>query len=74
LDFIRQEQVKSTVVKGRDINGRPFFVLRTVATDNEGNKIHFQRYSDNLNLWQVCGHYGNELVRTEGGMNEKQIF
>jgi hypothetical protein len=79
LDFIKPEELKSNnIVKGRDISSRPFIVFKAEFEYPNGIKkktftTFFQRYSDNDLLWHSCGHYGINLMCTDGGASGEQI-
>lgn len=79
LDFIKPDDVKSNnIMKGRDASLRPFFVFKAEFEYPNGLKkktftTFFQRYSDNYLLWHCCGHYGINLMSTEGGTNNEQF-
>lgn len=77
IDFIMQNEVTSNGMKGNDIHGRPFVVLDGVGIKQDGTQIpffqtFFQRYTDS-DTWMGCGHGGNELIDTCGGMNSSQF-
>lgn len=79
LDFIKPEDTnENNVVKGIDQFGRKFIVIKStfILSDNgiiESFCTFFQRYSDNSLTWHCCGHYGFNMMSTEGGMNLEQF-
>jgi hypothetical protein len=79
IDFIEPEDIGSNdVMKGIDINGRKFIVFKAEYIFSNGKKTEtfstiFQRYSDSENTWQCCGHFGLNIMSTEGGMNLDQF-
>ncbi len=65
-------------MKGCDTYSRSFIVFRAEFEYPNGLKkktftTFFQRYSDNYNLWHCCGHYGTNLIETQGGTSNEQI-
>lgn len=79
LDFIKPDELgTNNIMKGWDYGFRPFFVFKAEFEYPNGLKkktftTFFQRYSDNELLWHCCGHYGPNLMYTEGGTNNEQI-
>lgn len=79
LDFIKPDELGlNNIMKGKDCLSRPFIVFRAEYEYPDGLKkktftTFFQRYSDNKLLWHCCGHYGINLMYTEGGTNTEQI-
>lgn len=79
LDFIKPEDLTTNnIMSGYDFAYRPFVVFKAEIELNNGNKIQtfstfFQRYSDNLLTWHICGHYGRNLFFTDGGASNSQI-
>ena len=79
LDFISPDELGSNVVmKGKDLYSRPFFVFKAIFEYSNGEKKNtfttfFQRYDDDKNLWHCCGHHGENLMSTEGGVNLEQF-
>ncbi len=70
IDYIRSEEVTSSVMRGADMFGRPFVVIRACGEKN-GKKIPFlqtvfQRYTDS-DLW-VGGYAGEKQLLTNGGL------
>jgi hypothetical protein len=65
-------------MKGHDSKSRPFIVFKAEFEYPNGSKkktftTFFQRYTDDFILWHCCGHYGINLMNTEGGSNNDQI-
>lgn len=79
LDFINPNELgTNNIMKGWDSLARPFLVFKAEFEYPNGLKkktftTFFQRYSDNYLLWHCCGHYGVNLMFTEGGANTEQI-
>lgn len=78
IDFIKEEDVTESIMKGLDICRRPFMVVKAEVVDNKGKvwpvfETFFQRYTDNTDLWMGCGHYGDNFMDTGGGMERCQI-
>lgn len=78
IDFIEPNDTNvNDVVKGYDANRRFFIVIKAHYEMLDGSKLNtfstfFQRYSDDSKLWHCCGHYGLNLMATEGGMKYDQ--
>ena len=72
IDFIPWDTVTSPVMKGTDIFGRKFFVIKMIINDNKIMQTFFQRYS-NGKLWMGCGHATMNLIDTCGGMSNEQF-
>ena len=79
LDFIKSDELgTNNIMKGLDCLSRPFIVFKAEFEYPNGLKkktftTFFQRYSDNHNLWHCCGHYGINLMDTQGGTSNEQI-
>lgn len=88
IDFIEPTELGlNNVMMGKDgyydIDGnynlcRPFFVFKAELEYPNGIKkqiftTFFQRYTDMINLWHCCSHYGPILMHTEGGASTAQI-
>ena len=79
LDFIKPDELgANNIMKGIDSSSRSFFVFKAEFEYPNGLKkktftTFFQRYSDNYLLWHCCGHYGVNLMATDGGTNNEQI-
>jgi hypothetical protein len=72
IDFITYDEVDESVMKGTDIYGRDFIVLKFVIDNIFGMQTFFQRYSDSYNLWMGCGHGNKTLINTIGGIKQIQ--
>ena len=74
IDFIHPKEVTFPVMKGIDIFRRPFIVVKFfVDYKYICVQTFFQRYSNDKKLWVGCGHFGENLIETYGGMNIKQF-
>lgn len=75
IDFLKWDEVNYPVMKGTDLFGRSFIVVKMILNNNKQSKImqtFFQRYS-NENKWQACGHATPHLIDTVGGMKKNQF-
>lgn len=72
IDFINYQEVNQPVMKGTDIYGRDFIVLKFVIDNICGMQTFFQRYSDSYNLWMGCGPGDEILMNTIGGIKQIQ--
>lgn len=72
IDFINYHEVNEPVMKGTDIYGRDFIVLKFVIDNICGMQTFFQRYSDSYNLWMGCGPSDKILMNTIGGVKQIQ--
>ena len=77
IDFINYTDVTSPVMKGTDIYGRSFFVVRAKMTKKDSTCVDtletfFQRRVSG-DLWHGCGHDGPYFMSTEGGMAIEQM-
>ena len=72
IDFINYHEVNEPVMKGTDIYGRDFIVLKFVIDNIFGMQTFFQRYSDSYNLWMGCGKSNETLIYTIGGIKQIQ--
>ena len=81
IDFIKQLELQENinVMKGMDDFERQFLVFKAeiIYNDSKFNKktfnTFFQRYTDDLLLWHICGHDGPLLFDTVGGTNITQL-
>jgi hypothetical protein len=79
IDFIKETELgQHAVMKGTDCIGRPFLAVKSAYVLMSGRtvpsfSIFFQRYIDEKQLWQCCGHDGSYLMHTEGGMRYEQF-
>ena len=80
IDYIKQDEMIENVMKGRDNFGREFIVVKAHASNNKKNndptiilfQTFFKRYAGLGNLWMGCGHDGNHIIETTGGMTDSQ--
>ena len=78
IDFIVPEDLgTNNIMKGIDIYGRNFIVLKTEYEFPDGVvsksfSTFFKRYTDR-NLWQCCGHHVPYIMNTIGGLNLDQF-
>ena len=75
IDFIHWNELKYPVMKGCDMFGRPFVVMRLVGITSTGEvrfycQTFFQRYSDSSNPIMPAG---NRLITSSGPMTDSQI-
>ena len=79
IDFIKEKELgQHSVIKGVDCIGRFFITIKAEYLLPTGELVpsfstFFQRYSDDYNTWQCCGHDGTLLFATEGGMRHEQF-
>ena len=73
LDFFTLKQVTHPIMKGTDVFGRKFIVIKCVINNKIFMQTFFQRYSDNTNHWMGCGHATSLIIDTSGGMEEIQF-
>jgi hypothetical protein len=79
LDFINPSELGSNnIMKGIDSVSRKFYVFKAILVYPNGKTkktftTFFQRFSDDELLWHCCGHFGENLMSTEGGANLEQI-
>ena len=79
LDFIKPEDTNGNdVVKGTDRYGRIFIVVKALFILSNNDRVQsfstfFQRYDDNLLPFHCCGHYGLNMMTTEGGITLTQL-
>ena len=73
IDFINYQEVDEPVMRGTDIYGRDFIVLKFVIDNICGMQTFFQRYSDSYNLWMGCGPGYETLINTIGGVKQNQV-
>jgi hypothetical protein len=71
IDFLTWNEVTSPVMKGTDVYGRNFIVLKMIINDKKIMQTFFKRYSRGT-CWMGCGHATTNLISTYGGMNEEQ--
>ena len=74
IDFIHPNEVNYPAMKGYDLFGRQFIVIKFfVDYKHICIQTFFQRYSNSNTHWQGCGHFGVNLIETYGGMNHLQF-
>ena len=75
IDFIRLEDVNYPFMKGIDIYGRKFIVVKMIVNNEIIMDTYFQRYSDNTRHWMVGNHATKRsLLDTVGtGLIPEQI-
>jgi len=74
IDFIKEDEVPYSIMKGVDCLRRSFIVIKTSFILRDDTTIDimstfFQRYTDEYLLWCGCGF----MMNTEGGMSIEQI-
>ena len=74
IDFIKENDVQYSIMKGVDCLRRSFIVIKTEYILQDGSKkdvmsTFFQRYTDEYLLWCGCGF----MMNTEGGMCINQL-
>ena len=72
IDFLTWNEVTSPIMKGTDIYGRHFIVIKMIVNDKKIMQTFFKRYS-NGTYWMGCGHATPNLISTNGGMIEEQV-
>ena len=73
IDFITYDEVVEPVMKGTDIHGRNFIVLKFVINNIFGMQTFFKRYygdGPGPSLWMGCGMVN--LIETCGGIKQIQ--
>lgn len=80
IDYIEQKELQENenVVKGMDCKMRPFIVFKATIIYEDGTEKKtfstlFQRYSNDNNIWHICGHDGSLIFDTSGGIREDQL-
>lgn len=76
IDYIKDTEVTSPVMKGVDSHSRDFFTIKGEILVNNGDtypvfETFFRRYTEG-NTWMGCGHYGVNFMDTTGGMEDEQ--
>ena len=71
IDFLTWNEVTSPVMKGTDVYGRHFIVLKMIINEKKIMQTFFKRYSRGT-CWMGCGHATTNLISTFGGMKEEQ--
>lgn len=76
IDFLKWDEVTEPVMKGMDLYGRRFVVVKMNIENEDINfmETYFQRYSDLLTKWMSCGHATRKFINTIGtGLDSDQI-
>jgi len=74
IDFLNFEDVPCPIMKGTDMSGRPFLILKVLINNEKILQVFFKRYSFyNDTLWMGCGHLTNCFLNTIGGMTKVQF-
>lgn len=75
IDFIRFDEVIHPFMKGIDVFGRKFVVIKMIVNEEIIMDTYFQRYSDNTRHWMVANHATKHtLLNTVGsGLVPEQI-
>lgn len=73
IDFIRDHELTSPIMRGVDIFKRRFIILRMFINGKKFTQTFFQRYSNNEKLWMGDCNHINGLLDTCGGMKEIQF-
>ena len=55
IDFIQEERMTASVMRGLDVYHRPFMAFRIVQDGRHGVLTIFQRYTDISSFWVSCG-------------------
>lgn len=74
IDFIKWDEVTEPVMKGIDVYGRHFIVIKVSIGDINLMETYFQRYSDCFSKYQACGQATPKFFNTIGtGLDSDQI-
>ena len=74
IDFLKWDEVTSPIIKGVDIYGRFFIVIKLIVDGNKIMETYFQRFTDNYNHWMACGHATRSFLSTSGtGLIKEQV-
>lgn len=74
IDFLKWDEVTESVMKGIDVYGRHFIVIKVSIGDINLMETYFQRYSDCFSKYQACGHATPNFFDTIGtGLDSDQI-
>ena len=75
IDFLKFDEVTHPIMRGLDLWGRQFYVIKFLVNNEEKlMQTFFQRYSRIDSLWQGCGHATVNLIDTSGGMSKEQFL
>ena len=72
IDFIKWDEFTNPIIKGYDIFGRKFVVIKMIINDIKIMQTFFQRHSFGR-LWMGCGHATVNLIDTSSGMSNEQF-
>ena len=73
IDYLKWEEITEPVMKGIDIFGRHFVVIKMKIDNKLFMETYFQRYT-NDSRWMSCGHATSRFLNTGGtGLDENQI-
>ena len=73
IDYLKWEEITEPVMKGIDIFGRHFVVVKMKIDNKLFMETYFQRYT-NDSRWMSCGHATSRFLNTGGtGLDENQI-
>ena len=56
IDYITEEEVTSSIMRGIDCAQRKFIVLKLLIDKKFVLQTFFQRYTENRYYWRCCGH------------------
>ena len=74
LDFLKWEDVPCPIMKGIDMSGRHFIIVKVIINNEKCLQVFFKRYSFyNDKLWMGCGYLTNFFINTIGGMTKAQF-
>ncbi len=82
IDYLgfQRNLIKDNAMKGTDQYMRRFFVFKVAVLNKDKKKdpeflmdTLFQRYTDDLKAWQICGHYMERTLETSGGTSPWQF-
>ena len=73
IDYLKWNEITEPVMKGIDIFGRHFVVVKMKIDNKLFMETYFQRYT-NDSRWMSCGHATSRFLNTGGtGLDENQI-
>ena len=73
IDYLKWDEITEPVMKGIDIFGRHFVVVKMKIDNKLFMETYFQRYT-NDSRWMSCGHATSRFLNTGGtGLDENQI-
>ena len=71
IDFLKWNEVEYPVMKGIDLFGRKFLVIKYSIDGEKQMQTFFQRYTGGYG-WMGCGHATNYFIDTSGGITDLQ--